>query len=101
MDIMNFVLEQNIIIIGVIYVLGVFVKNLKMIDDKFIPFILLVFAIGFSLLTNDISTTEKIANAVMQGVLITGAAVLGNQMWKQSVKKTVPEDGKDSQKQNE
>lgn len=94
MDIMNFVLEQNLIIIGVIYVLGVFLKNLKMIEDKFIPFILLVFAIVFSLLTTDISTTEKVAQGVMQGILITGAAVLGNQMWKQTTRKIIPDDGK-------
>jgi hypothetical protein len=49
-----------------------FLKGLEMIPDKYIPFILLVFAIVFSLLTNDISTIEKIANAVMQGILITG-----------------------------
>ncbi|QEK11708.1 holin [Crassaminicella thermophila] len=95
MDIMNFVLEQNLIIIGVVYVLGVFLKNLKMIEDKFIPFILLVFAIVFSLLTADISTTEKVAKGVMQGILITGAAVLGNQMWKQSTKKRIPDDRKE------
>lgn len=95
MDIMNFIIEQNLIIIGVVYVLGIFLKNLKLIEDKFIPFILLIIAIAFSLLTSDISTTEKVAQSVMQGVLITGAAVLGNQMWKQSTRKTIPDDGKD------
>lgn len=94
MDIMNFIVEQNLIIIGVIYVLGVFLKNLKILEDRFIPFILLIFAIVFALLTSDVSTTENIARSVMQGVLITGAAVLGNQMWKQSVRKTIPDDGK-------
>ncbi|WZL74529.1 phage holin family protein [Clostridiaceae bacterium 35-E11] len=98
MDIISFVLEQNIIIIAVIYVLGVFLKNLRMIEDRFIPFILLGIAIVFSLLTSDISTTKKIANAIMQGILVTGTAVLGNQMWKQSKKKNILDDDKDREK---
>lgn len=88
MDIMNFIVEQNLIIIAVVYVLGIFLKNLKLIEDRFIPFILLVIAIVFSLLTSDISTSENVARSVMQGILITGAAVLGNQMWKQGKRKT-------------
>ncbi len=95
MDFMNFILEQNLIIIAVIYVIGVFLKKLEMIPDKFIPLILTAVAIAFSLLTSKISTTEEITHAIMQGILIAGAAVLGNQLWKQSIQKTIPDDGKD------
>ena len=86
MDLMEFILENNVIIIAVVYVLGVFLKKLGFIKDKYIPFILLTISITFTLLTNDISTQAQIANAVMQGVIITGVAVLNNQLIKQSTK---------------
>lgn len=85
-------------IIAVVYILGVFLKRTKIIEDSFISFILLVLAIGFTLLTNDISTRQKVAEAAMKGVVVTGVAVLANKFIRQYQKNTIPDDGKEDAK---
>lgn len=84
MEIMEYIVSGALILIPVLNVIGMIVKKIKVIPDEFIPLILLVFGVagcfgilGFS------------AASAVQGVLVTGAAVYGNQVIKQlkSVKK--------------
>ena len=51
---------------------------IEVIPDKFIPLILLVFGIGGAL-----AIMGPTVDAVIQGVLVAGAAVYGNQLVKQ------------------
>ena len=78
MDFMNYISENALILIPVLYVLGMFLKGLEFIKDKYIPCILLVLGIGFSVSGVGFST-----EAIIQGVLVAGATVLGNQLIKQ------------------
>ena len=59
------------------------IKKIQKIPDKFIPLILLFFGILFSVLTNSTFALQTVVQSVIQGILVTGAAVLGNQIPKQ------------------
>lgn len=79
MDFMKFIGEQTLILIPVIYILGVFLKSNSKIHNWLIPWILLIVSIAFSIGILGISV-----QAIIQGILIVGAAVLGNQLLKQT-----------------
>ena len=81
MDFMKYITENALIIIPVLYIIGMILKNLKTIPDKYIPLILLPFGIVFSILLGGLT-----ADAVIQGVLVTGAAVYCNQLYVQGKK---------------
>ena len=81
MDFMNYIAENALILIPVIYIIGMFLKGLKGVSDKYIPLVLLVIGIGFSVAIIGFSV-----DAIIQGILVTGVTVLGNQLIKQSKK---------------
>ena len=81
MDFMNYIIENALILIPVLYILGSFLKGLKNIKDKYIPLVLLAIGIGFS-----IAIIGFNVDAIIQGILVTGVTVLGNQLIKQSKK---------------
>lgn len=78
MDFMNYITENALILIPVLYVLGMFLKALEFIKDKYIPCIILMLGIAFS-----VATIGFNVDAIIQGVLVAGATVLGNQLIKQ------------------
>ena len=78
MEFMEYITENALILIPVLYVIGMFLKALEFIKDKYIPCILLVVWIAFS-----IALIGFNVNAVIQGILVSGATVLGNQLIKQ------------------
>jgi hypothetical protein len=80
MDILKYISEQSLILIPVVYIIGVFLKTNKRIPDWIIPWVLLVINIGFS-----IGLLGFTVQAVIQGVLVVGLAVLGNQLFKQTI----------------
>lgn len=78
MEITNYILENALILIPALIILGSIIKNTESINDKYIPLILLVlgvigacFVLGFNI------------QGIIQGVLVTGAAVYCNQVYKQ------------------
>jgi len=79
MDILNYILENRLVLVPVLYIVGEFIKRTKYIKDKFIPIIILIIGILFSVLMGG----DTIINNVIQGILVAGATVLGNQMVKQ------------------
>lgn len=102
MDIMNFIVEQALILVPALYVLGMILKGWKLIPDNFIPTILLLFGVAGALAIMGIkgtSSPEEITRAVVQGILVAGAAVYTNQIIKQR-QKTIPNDGKNEGKDN-
>ena len=78
MDLMKYVSENMLIMIPVIYIIGLMLKGLQFIQDKFIPFILLVIAIVLCILISGLNV-----NSVVQAILVTGVAVYTNQIIKQ------------------
>lgn len=74
----GFVVDQALILIPALYILGAIIKRIAVIPDKWIPLILLPVGIGLCLWI-----MEPSASAVIQGILVTGTAVYGNQVWKQ------------------
>ena len=78
MEFMEYITENALILIPVLYVIGMFLKALEFIKDKYIPCILLVIGIVFSIALIGLNV-----NAVIQGILVAGATVLGDQLIKQ------------------
>ena len=78
MDFMDFILDNSLIFIPVIYILGLILKGLEHIQDKYIPMILLPIGIALSVFSRGFSV-----ESVVQGVLVVGAAVYVNQVSKQ------------------
>ena len=76
MNLMSYIVERALILIPALNVLGLIFKSIERIPDKFIP--LLLFGISGSIALPGLSV-----DSVIQGVLVTGAAVYGNQVVKQ------------------
>ena len=82
MEILTYITENALILIPVLIILGHIIKNVEFINDKYIPLILLPVGILGAMALGSWSVTSAI-----QGVLVTGAAVYGNQIYKQLNKK--------------
>ena len=81
MDFQNYILDQALILIPVVYILGLFLKKSRVIKNKCIPLILLFFGIALSLLLIGLNV-----QGIIQGILVSGTAVFANQIIKQSLK---------------
>ena len=79
-NLLSFIPQDLLIIIAASYVLGVYLKQSKC-PDKYIPTVLIIFCIIFSLLTRGLSATS-----IMQGILCWGVSIGINQMKKQYTK---------------
>ncbi|MDR3597914.1 phage holin family protein [Clostridium sp.] len=82
MDFTQYIAQNALILIPVLYIIGMIIKNTEQINDKYIPIILLIIGILSAIGIMGIS-----ANSVVQGILVTGAAVYTNQLIKQTTKK--------------
>ena len=90
----EFIKPELLILIPVMYIIGIGIKK-SSIKDNFIPIILGVISITLSALyvfaTSDIETAKQVAMAIFvsitQGILIAGASVYFNQIYKQLNKK--------------
>lgn len=82
MDFIKYVTEQALILIPVLYVLGLIIKGTEKVSNKWIPVILLPLGIGGAIALMGLN-----ANAVIQGILVTGVTVFADQVVKQ-VKKS-------------
>lgn len=77
-ELLKFVADGYLILAPVLYVLGMIMKKTEKVSDKYIPLVLLVFGILLACLLGGFS-----AVSVIQGILVTGLAVLANQVVKQ------------------
>lgn len=75
---MQYITENALILIPVLNILGMIIKGFPKIPDKYIPIILLFFGI-----TGAVAIMGLNVQSVIQGTLITGTAVYGNQVFKQ------------------
>ena len=78
MEILNLITENALIFIPVIYIIGMMLKGLEKVQDKFIPLILLPIGVALAILSMGLCV-----EAFIQGVLVVGAAVYTNQLVKQ------------------
>lgn len=74
----EYIVENALVLIPVLNVIGMIVKNTEKIPDKYIPLILLFFGV-----VGTVAILGLTPHSVVQGVLVTGAAVYGNQIVKQ------------------
>lgn len=80
MDFQKFITEKALVLIPALYIIGMFLKTSKF-KDKFIPWVLMLLGI-----IGAVSLMGLSAESVIQGILVSGAAVLTNQLIKQSTK---------------
>lgn len=78
MSISDYLFEQGLAIIPLLNVTGKIIKEAKFINDRYIPVILLAIGIACAFGLMGISV-----DSVIQGVLLTGTAVFGNQLIRQ------------------
>lgn len=78
MDFMSYVVEQALILIPVLFLLGKFLKS-SSVPDKFIPLTLLAVGVILSMFMLGFTV-----NGFIQGVLVAGAAVFTNEVVKQA-----------------
>ena len=78
MDIFTYITENALVLIPVLIIIGQIIKNIQFIPDKYIPLILLPFGVVGAMALGEWNVTSAV-----QGVLVTGAAVYGNQIYKQ------------------
>ena len=82
MEIINFIIEEGLIMIPALYIIGEIIKFTGVLNNKWIPLTLLVFSLLFTPLLLGGFTPDNI----VQSVLVTGVTVLGDQLIKQSGK---------------
>ena len=81
--IFNYIVEDGLILIPVLYVIGYIIKQTNILSNRLIPLVVLVIGIIFSIfLLND-----PIVDRVIQGILIAGVTVFINQVKKQNFEK--------------
>ena len=77
-DTFSYIASEGLILIPVLYILGMIIKGFNNIANKYIPVILLFCGVGLSMLLLGINF-----KSLIQGVLLTGVTVYGNQVLKQ------------------
>lgn len=78
-QIMEFIINDALIVVPALWVLGTFLKSTPNVPDWTIPWALCVAGIG-----GTIALMGPSPEAVIQGILVTGAAVLFHQLLKQT-----------------
>lgn len=79
MDILQYIVEEGLIMIPVLYILGEMIKHTEVLSNKWIPVILLVISIGFTpLVINGYNP-----DTIVQAILVAGVTVFGDQLVKQ------------------
>lgn len=78
MEILSYIVTEALVLIPVLIIIGQILKNIQAIPDKWIPVILL--PLGF---VGAMALGGWTVDSAIQGILVTGAAVYGNQLVKQ------------------
>ena len=76
MDFLNYITDNRLILIPVLYIIGYIIKNTNLIKNKYIPLILLAIGISLSVAMGG----NTIVDNIIQGILVTGATVLSDQI---------------------
>ena len=82
MEILNFILDEGLVMIPVLYIVGEIIKHTDVIEDRWIPITLLLFSVT---MTPTLLGAYTVENTV-QAILVTGATVFVDQLDKQARK---------------
>lgn len=82
MDILNYVVQEGLVMIPVLFIIGEIVKGTELLGNKWIPLVILIISVAFTPLVLGTYT----ANNIVQAVLVAGVTVFGNELIKQSSK---------------
>lgn len=82
MDILKYVVQEGLVMIPVLFIIGEIVKGTELLSNKWIPLVILIVSVGFTPLLLGAYTVDN----VVQAVLVSGATVFGNELIKQSSK---------------
>lgn len=93
-QITNYIKPELMVVAIVLYFIGIWMKQLQEVKDKYIPFVLGIIGIVICMIyvfaTCDCDSSKKILMAVFtaitQGILAAGASTYVNQLIKQSGK---------------
>ncbi|HCQ6001150.1 phage holin family protein [Clostridioides difficile] len=77
-NLISFIPEQLLILVAALYVIGAGCKKYKQLDNKYIPVVLLILGIGFSIWMLGLNPTS-----VLQDVICWGISIGINQTYKQ------------------
>lgn len=80
--IQQYLIEEALILIPVLYVIGMFFKSIEIIKDKYIPMIIWVFGVALSM-----SMLGLNVQGFIQGTLVAGVSVFASQVYIQTFKK--------------
>lgn len=79
MELLNeYLIQEALIVIPVLLIFGKIMKETPKIKDWQIPYLLLILGVLFT-----VGLMGSSVNAFIQGILVSGAAVYGNQLYKQ------------------
>ena len=78
MEILSYITENALILIPVLLIIGRILKGIEKIPDKWIPLILLPLGV-----VGAMALGGWTVDSAIQGILVTGTAVYGNQIVKQ------------------
>ena len=92
-DAANFIVKDAYILIPVLYVIGMMLKRTPGIPDWLIPWILLVIGMAGGFFLRDMQI-----DGLLQGVLVTGVTVFGNQLIKQTTRRSKQDPPKSSRR---
>lgn len=81
MEILSYITENALILIPVLLIVGRILKGIEKIPDKWIPLILLPLGV-----VGAMALGGWTVDSAVQGILVTGTAVYGNQLMKQLTK---------------
>uniref|UniRef100_UPI00359FC12E phage holin family protein n=1 Tax=Jeotgalibaca porci TaxID=1868793 RepID=UPI00359FC12E len=82
MDFLNYIVEEGLVMVPVLFILGEIIKRTELLNNKWIPLVLLVISVGFTPLL----LGGYVATNIVQSILVAGATVFGNELIKQSGK---------------
>lgn len=91
MDITTYIKPELLVLVPVLIIIGAVIKHYTQTDNRWIPLVLTGIGVVLSTIwvLGDMpiiawqDVTTAILTAVVQGVLVAGAAVYGNQVYKQ------------------
>lgn len=82
-EILNeYIIKEALIVIPVLLILGKIIKETPRFKDWVIPYVLLVFGVAIT-----VAMLGFNVDAIIQGILVAGAAVFGNELIKQAIER--------------
>ena len=85
MDILNYVVQEGLVMIPVLFIIGEIVKGTELLGNKWIPLAILIISVAFTPLLLGAYTADNI----VQAVLVAGVTVFGNELIKQTSREDV------------